>query len=70
MFRRLSHSLPKDVVFAADMESLGYFINDDDLIRQIRNPNTGYQFTVSKSDRVNEVYKDTMNGSFSLSPTC
>ncbi|RMD44780.1 hypothetical protein DV735_g344, partial [Chaetothyriales sp. CBS 134920] len=40
---------------------LGYFINEDDQIRQIANPTQKYQYKVNRNDRVNEVYKDTMN---------
>jgi hypothetical protein len=62
MFRRLPHTLPKDPVFPTNIKLLGYFINDDDQVRQIQNPDQKYQFKVNRNDRVNEVYKETMNG--------
>jgi hypothetical protein len=61
MFRRLPHTLPKDPVIPANIEALGYFINDSDQIRQIRNPEQKYQFVVNRNDRVNDVFKEAMN---------
>ena len=62
MFRRRPHTLPKDPSFPTDLEQLGYFINEKDQIRQIRNPEQKYQFAVNKIDRINDVYKEAMNG--------
>lgn len=64
MFRRLPHTLPKDPNFPADLEKLGYFINEEDQIRQIRNPGQKYQFSISRNDRVNEICKEAMNSLF------
>ena len=64
MFRRLPHTLPKDPVIPADFQVLGYFINDNDQIRQIRNPEQKYQFVVNRNDRVNDVYKEAMNSQY------
>lgn len=62
MFRRRPQTLPKDPSFPTDLEQLGYFINEKDQIRQIHNPEQKYQFAVNKSDRINDVYKEAMNG--------
>jgi len=61
MFRRLPNYLPKDPVFPTDLEGLGYFVNGNDQIRQIANPDQKYQYKVNRNDRVNEVYKEAMN---------
>ncbi len=61
MFRRLPNQLPTDITFPADLEALGYFINDNDQIRQIANPDQKYQYKINRSDRVNDVYKEAMN---------
>ncbi|KAK5938702.1 hypothetical protein PMZ80_008894 [Knufia obscura] len=61
MFRRLPNQLPKDAIFPTDLKGLGYFINDNDQIRQIANPEHKYQYKVNRNDRVNEVYKEAMN---------
>lgn len=65
MFRRLPHTLPQDPVFAATLGELGYQVNDQDQIRQIKNPEQKYQFRVNANDRVNDVYKDSMNSMLS-----
>lgn len=69
MFRRLSHTLPQEPVFPTALRQLGYFLNDHDQIRQIRNPEQKYQFKANVNDRVNEVYKDSMNSMLSPLPT-
>jgi len=61
MFRRLPNHLPKDPTFPTDLEGLGYFINDNDQIRQAANPDQKYQFKINRNDRVNDVYKEAMN---------
>ena len=61
MFRRLPNQLPKDITFPTDLASLGYFINDNDQIRQIAHPDKKYQYKINRSDRVNDVYKEAMN---------
>jgi hypothetical protein len=66
MFRRLPHTLPTDPVVVADLEFMGYFINDHDQIRQIRNPDQKFQFAVNRNDRFNDVYKEAMNGQFEV----
>lgn len=69
MFRRLPHTLPKDPVIPSDISVLGYFINDNDQIRQIRNPEQKYQFAINRNDRVNDVYKEAMNCQCTASPS-
>ena len=61
MFRRLPNTLPEDPSFPADLEKLGYSLNKDDQIRQIRNPEQKYQYVVNRNERVNDVYKEAMN---------
>ncbi|RSL81021.1 hypothetical protein CEP51_006157 [Fusarium floridanum] len=54
MFRRRWSGLPKDASFASDLEGLGYFVNDEDEIRSIKDPDCYYKFFISKNMRVNE----------------
>lgn len=61
MFRRLPNSLPKDFTFPADLDQLGYFVNENDQIRQKANPDQKYQYRINRNDRVNDVYKEAMN---------
>lgn len=61
MFRRLSHTLPPDPTFEPDLEKLGFFINDDDQIRQIKNPSQKYSYNINKNDRINQAYKNANN---------
>ena len=57
MFRRLPHTLPADPVFEPDLEKLGFFVNDEDKVRLIRNPKQRYQYEVNKNERWNIVHK-------------
>lgn len=68
MFRRLSDHLPEDVLVPADLEKLGYFVNSDDQIRKITDPEQSYQYKIDRVDRVNNVYKEAMNGMISPCP--
>ncbi|KAK3172520.1 hypothetical protein OEA41_005842 [Lepraria neglecta] len=61
MFRRLSSSLPKDPEFPADLEKLGYSINEKDQIRSIANPEQEFHFFISKNERVREVQREAMD---------
>ncbi|KAK5071207.1 hypothetical protein LTR64_007711 [Lithohypha guttulata] len=61
MFRRLSNTLPPDPTFPTDLDKLGYFVNENDLIRQKANPKQGYQYKINRSERVNDAYKEAMN---------
>lgn len=62
MFRRLPTNLPPDHVFPADLEKLGYFVDEHDLIKQTANPKQGYQYKINRNERVNDTYKEAMNG--------
>ncbi|KAH8692987.1 Arb2 domain-containing protein [Talaromyces proteolyticus] len=53
--------LPKDAVFPPDLDKLGYFINDQDQIRQLANPQEDFKFKINKNDRWNEVQRNAMN---------
>ncbi|KAL2426083.1 hypothetical protein ABEF95_010706 [Exophiala dermatitidis] len=61
MFRRLPHTLPADPVFTPDLEKLGFFVNQDDQIRMIKNPEQKYQYQINRNDRVNQVYRQANN---------
>ncbi|EXJ92498.1 hypothetical protein A1O3_01050 [Capronia epimyces CBS 606.96] len=61
MFRRLPHTLPADPVFPPDLEKLGFFVNENDQVRMIKNPAQKYQYQINRNDRVNQVYKQANN---------
>lgn len=67
MFRRLPHNLPPDPQFPPDLEKLGFFVNDQDQIRSIKNPEHKYQYKINHNDRVNQTYKQANNCRWSLS---
>ncbi|OKL60525.1 hypothetical protein UA08_04283 [Talaromyces atroroseus] len=53
--------LPDDPVFPADLEKLGYFINDQDQIRQIANPDESFRYKINANERWNEVHCSAFN---------
>ncbi|CAG9940529.1 unnamed protein product [Clonostachys rosea f. rosea IK726] len=61
MFRRLPSGLPKDADFPADLEELGYFVNDGDEIRSIEDPDYYFKYFLSKNDRVNQRQRFSFN---------
>ncbi|KAL4785920.1 Arb2 domain-containing protein [Aspergillus varians] len=61
MFVYRREDLPADPVFPANLDKLGYFINDKDQIRKISNPTQEFQFKINKNDRWNEVQRAAMN---------
>ncbi|KAK4697903.1 hypothetical protein P7C71_g237, partial [Lecanoromycetidae sp. Uapishka_2] len=61
MFRRLSSSLPKDPEFPADLEKLGYHINEHDQIRSLAHPDQEFNFFISKNERVRETQREAMD---------
>ena len=61
MFRRLSNSLPQDPKIPSDLAALGYFVNEQDQIRQTKQPDQRYLYQFNKNERVNEVHKEAMN---------
>ncbi|KAL6866790.1 Arb2 domain-containing protein [Trichoderma novae-zelandiae] len=52
MFLRLWSGLPEDATFASDLEGLGYFINDDDEIRSIEQPDNYFNFFINRNPRI------------------
>ncbi|KAK7433234.1 hypothetical protein QQZ08_000170 [Neonectria magnoliae] len=62
MFRRNWSGLPKDVSFPSDLAGLGYFVNEDDEIRLIENPDYYFKFFTSRNMRVNERQRFAFNG--------
>ncbi|GAM41283.1 hypothetical protein TCE0_042f14298 [Talaromyces pinophilus] len=50
--------IPPDPVFPTDLEQLGFFINDEDKIRQIANPDAGFKFKVNANERWNDVRRN------------
>ncbi|OAX79590.1 hypothetical protein ACJ72_06094 [Emergomyces africanus] len=61
MFVFRTEALPKDPVFPADLKQLGYFINDQDQIKMISNPEEDFLFKINANDRYNELQKEAMN---------
>ncbi|KAF9891730.1 hypothetical protein FE257_003211 [Aspergillus nanangensis] len=61
MFVFRYEDIPADPFFPADLERLGYFVNEHDQIRMISNPDLGFQFKINKNDRWNEVQREAMN---------
>ncbi|KAL4920952.1 Arb2 domain-containing protein [Aspergillus aurantiobrunneus] len=62
VFRR--QDLPADPVFPAELDKLGYCINDKDQIRKISDPTQEFQYKINKNDRWNEVQRAAMNGKY------
>ncbi|KAI4175083.1 MAG: hypothetical protein LQ343_001844 [Gyalolechia ehrenbergii] len=61
MFRLKVSALPADFHFPANLEELGYFINDQDQIRSIRHPEQEFNYFISKNDRINVVQREAFN---------
>ncbi|KAI9929242.1 hypothetical protein ASPWEDRAFT_103510 [Aspergillus wentii DTO 134E9] len=59
VFRR--EDLPPDAEFPANLEKLGYFINEKDQIRKISDPEQEFQFKINRNARYNEVHREMMN---------
>ncbi|ROT35413.1 hypothetical protein SODALDRAFT_65459 [Sodiomyces alkalinus F11] len=53
MYRRLWSGLPKDPVYPSNLKDLGYFINEDDEIRSIADPDRYFHFFIDKNQRIN-----------------
>ncbi|TDZ61959.1 hypothetical protein CTRI78_v003999 [Colletotrichum trifolii] len=64
MFRRRWSGLPADPVFGSNLKDLGYFINDEDEIRNIDEPNAYFKYFLSKNTRVNDRQRFHFNGKF------
>ncbi|KAL7818263.1 Arb2 domain-containing protein [Trichoderma gracile] len=52
MFRRLWSGLPEDVTFPSDLKGLGYFVNEDDEIRSVENPDNYFNFFINRNPRI------------------
>ncbi|EEQ30544.1 hypothetical protein McanCB56680_007104 [Microsporum canis] len=61
MFVFQKEALPKDPVFPANLKQLGYFVNDDDQIRMISNPEEKFLYKINANERYNELQKEAMN---------
>ncbi|EXJ64388.1 hypothetical protein A1O7_00724 [Cladophialophora yegresii CBS 114405] len=57
MFRRKADTLPADPVFEPDLDKLGFFINDQDQVRSIKNLERKYQYQINRNERWNQVHK-------------
>ncbi|CAM1506302.1 Fc.00g059430.m01.CDS01 [Cosmosporella sp. VM-42] len=62
MFRRNWSSLPKDASFPSDLKGLGYFVNDEDEIRSIENPDCYFKYFLNKNLRINDRQRFEFNG--------
>ncbi|PFH59812.1 hypothetical protein XA68_11860 [Ophiocordyceps unilateralis] len=54
MFRRHWSGLPQEAHFPTSLEELGYFINDEDEIRNIEKPDLYFKFFLDHNSRVNQ----------------
>ncbi|KAK2059393.1 Arb2 domain-containing protein [Colletotrichum caudatum] len=54
MFRRRWSGLPEDPMFPSRLKDLGYFVNDQDEIRNIENPDYYFKYFLTKNGRVND----------------
>ncbi|KAI2781478.1 Arb2 domain-containing protein [Daldinia loculata] len=61
MFRRKWSGLPADPDFPVDLSKLGYFINEDDEVRAIENPDNYFHFFFNRNTRWNERQRYAMN---------
>ncbi|KAJ2905682.1 hypothetical protein MKZ38_004757 [Zalerion maritima] len=61
MFRRRWSSLPADPIYGDTLEELGYFVNEDDEIRAMENPDTYFKFFISKNTRWNDRQRFHLN---------
>ncbi|CAK7231147.1 hypothetical protein SCUCBS95973_007811 [Sporothrix curviconia] len=60
MFRRLWTGLPDTPKFPADLEKLGYFVNEEDQIRNIKDPKYYFKYFIDR----NMYYNDSQRFSF------
>ncbi|CAI6335783.1 unnamed protein product [Periconia digitata] len=62
MFRRMEESLTPDPVYPADLEQLGFFVDDSDAacIRNIQTPELYFDFHHTNNQRHNEVRSEAM----------
>ncbi|EPE08376.1 mitochondrial 40s ribosomal protein mrp2 [Ophiostoma piceae UAMH 11346] len=60
MFRRLWTGLPPTPKFSTDLEKLGYFINEEDQLRNLEDPKYYYKYFITR----NTYYNDSQRFSF------
>ncbi|KAE8325719.1 Arb2 domain-containing protein [Aspergillus sergii] len=61
MFVYRREDLPPEHEFPADLEKLGYFINENDQIRKIADPTQEFQYKINKNARVNDMQREAMS---------
>ncbi|KAK4136941.1 hypothetical protein BT67DRAFT_398629 [Trichocladium antarcticum] len=61
MFRRRWSGLPTDPMFADTLKELGYFINEDDEIRSLEDPDNYFKYFTYKNERWNERLRFSFN---------
>jgi hypothetical protein len=64
MFRRVQDTLEPDPSFPAHLKELGFFINLSGGIRMINSPEKPYVYHATNNERVNEVRREAMQGTF------
>ncbi|KAJ5888457.1 hypothetical protein N7495_008498 [Penicillium taxi] len=62
MFIFKDEDLPADFTFPKDLKSLGFFINENDQIRKIDNPDEGFTYRINHNDRYNQKHREAVNG--------
>ena len=62
MFRRQEETLDQDPTYPADLQELGYFVDNVGCIRNIKMPELFFNFRWSNNDRHNEVRGEAMRG--------
>ncbi|TPX10595.1 uncharacterized protein E0L32_008481 [Thyridium curvatum] len=61
MFRRRFSGLPPDPYFPPDLKELGYFINEQDEIRNSKDPRFYFKYFLTKNERWNDRQRFAMN---------
>ncbi|KAK0632239.1 Arb2 domain-containing protein [Immersiella caudata] len=65
MFRRRWSGLPADPIYPSNLLELGYFVNNDDEIRSIEDPDCYFKYHATKNERWNErqsfAFNEAMN---------
>ncbi|KAI5284547.1 hypothetical protein KEM55_001016 [Ascosphaera atra] len=62
MFVVPREALPKEPVFPANLEELGYQITEADQLRSIADPSQPFRYRLNANERYNEVRKEALNG--------
>ncbi|KAK8156011.1 hypothetical protein IWX90DRAFT_480974 [Phyllosticta citrichinensis] len=61
MYRLTEAGMPQDPHYKADLKELGYFIDDNSVIKTIRPPHFYYTYWISNNERVNDAFRDAMH---------